>query len=67
MGPVHDFEPDPLTQNFLDNLVSTWPRRIILKHIDYNGDLTTDDQYKEWIQLQKIKKDEFMIMKRTRK
>ena len=51
MGPVHDFEPGPLTQNFLDNLVGTWPHRIFLRHIDYNGDLTTDDQYKEWIQL----------------
>ena len=47
MGPVHDFEPGSLTQNFMDNLVGTWPRRTILRHIDYDGDLSTDDQYKE--------------------
>ena len=66
MGPVHDFEPGPLSQNFLDNLVGTWLRRTVLRHIDYNGDLTTDDQYKEWIQLQQTEKDEFMIIKKIR-
>ena len=52
MGLVHKFESGPLSQNFMDNLVETWPRRTILRHIDYDGDLSTDDQYKEWIQLQ---------------
>ena len=66
VGPVHEFEPGPLSQNFLDNLVGTWPRRTVLRHIDYNGDPSTDDQYKEWIQLQQMKKDEFMINKRTK-
>ena len=54
MGPVYNFEPGPLTHNFLDNLVGTWPRITIMRHIDYNGDLSTDDQYKEWIQLQQM-------------
>ena len=52
MGPVHDFKPGPLSQNFLDNLIETWPRRTILRHINYDEDLSTDDQYKEWIQMQ---------------
>ena len=47
MGPVHEFEPGPLSQNFMDNMTETWPRRTILRYIDYNGDLSTDDQYKE--------------------
>ena len=52
MGLVYEFEPGPLSQNFVDNLVGTWPQRTILRYIDYDGDLSTDDQYKEWIQLQ---------------
>ena len=60
MGPVHDFEASPLSQNFLDNLVETWPRRTILRYIDYNGDLSIDDQYKEWIQMQQTEKDDFV-------
>ena len=51
MGPVYEFGPRALSQNFVDNLTGTWPRRTILRQIDYNGDLSTDDQYKEWIQL----------------
>ena len=47
MGLVHEFEPGPLSQNFVDNLVETWPRRTILRHIDYDGDLSIDDQYKK--------------------
>ena len=46
MGSIYEFELGPLSQNFMDNLVETWPRRIILRHIDYDGDLSTDDQYK---------------------
>ena len=49
IGPVHEFGPGPLSQNFVENLVRTWPRRTILRHIDYDGDLSTDDHYKEWI------------------
>ena len=55
MGPVHDFELGPLSQNFLDNLVGTWHRKTILRHI-----------IKEWIQLQQTEKYEFMINKRIR-
>ena len=66
MGPVHDFEPDPLSQNFLDNLVEMLPHRTILRHIDNNGDPSTNDQYKEWIQLQQVEKDELTRHKRTR-
>ena len=47
MGLVHEFEPEPHSQNFLDNLVGTWPRKTILRHIDYDGDLSIDDQYKK--------------------
>ena len=46
MGPIHNFEPGPLSQNFMDNLVETWPRRTILKRIDHNGDPSINDQYK---------------------
>ena len=66
MRPVHEFGPKPLFQNFMDNLVRTWPRRTILRHIDYDGDLSTDDHYKEWIQLQQIERDEFVRSRRTR-
>ena len=66
MGLVYEFEPEPLSQNFLDNFFGIWPCKIILRHIDYNGDPSIDDQYKEWIQLQQMKKDEFMINKRIR-
>ena len=66
MGSVHEFEPGPLSQNFVDNLTGTWPRRTILRQIDYNGDLSTDDQYKEWIQLQQNKRNDFLVFKRTR-
>ena len=66
MGPDHDFEPGPLSQNFLDNMVETWPRRTILRRIDYNGDMSTDDQYKEWIQLQHNERNVFLVNKRTR-
>ena len=31
---MHDFEPGPLTQKFLDNLTMTWPRRTIHMNID---------------------------------
>ena len=51
MGPVHEFELGPLTQNFLDNLVAIWPHRFIERRINRDGDLSTDDQYKEWVQL----------------
>ena len=66
MGLVHEFEPGPLSQNFVDNLVGTWPRRTILRHIDYDGDLSTDDQYKEWIQLQQKERNEFVVNRRMR-
>ena len=49
---VHKFETRPLTQNFLDNLATTWPRRTIQRNIDYHGDSSTDDHYKVWILLQ---------------
>ena len=65
VGPIHEFELGLLSQNFLDNLVATWPRRTIQKYIEYDGDRSTDDQYKEWIQLQQREKDEFMKNKRT--
>ena len=44
-----EFEPGPLTQNFLDNLAATWPRRTIQKGINHDGDSSIDDRYKEWI------------------
>ena len=66
MGSVHEFEPGPLSQNFMENLTGTWPRRTILRQIDYNGDLSTDDQYKEWIQLQQNERNDFLVFKRTR-
>ena len=66
VGPVHEFGPGPVSQNFVKNLIATWPRRTILRHIDYEGDLSTDDQYKEWIQLQQTEKDEFVRLKRIR-
>ena len=66
MGPIHEFGPGPLSQNFMENLVRTWPRRTILRHIDYDGDLSTDDHYKEWIQLQQTERDEFVRSRRTR-
>ena len=44
-----EFEPGPLTQNFLDNLAATWPRRAIQRGINHDGDSSTDDRYKEWI------------------
>ena len=66
MGLVHEFELGPLSQNFVDNLVGTWPRRTILRHINYDGDLSTNDQYKEWIQLQQNERNEFMVNRRTR-
>ena len=47
VGPVYELEPGPLTQNFLDNLVAIWPRRFIERHINRDGDLSTNDQYKE--------------------
>ena len=56
MGLVHEFELGSLSQNFLDNLVKIWPRRTILRRIDYHGDPSTDDQYNEWIQLQQTEK-----------
>ena len=66
MGPVYEFKLGSLSQNFLNNLIETWPRKTILRRINYNGDLSTDDQYKEWIQLQQIEKDEFIRHKRIR-
>ena len=66
MGPVHEFEPGPLSQNFVDNLTGTWPRRTILRQIDYNEDLSTDDQYKEWIQLQQNERNNFLVFRRIR-
>ena len=66
VGPVHEFEPGPLSQNFVDNLIKTWARRTILRQINYNGDLSTDDQYKEWIQLQQNERNDFLVFKTTR-
>lgn len=66
VGSVHEFKLGPLSHNFLDHLVETWPCRTIMRCIDYDGDLSTDDQYKEWIYLQQTEKDEFMINKRIR-
>ena len=63
---VPEFETGPLTQNFLDNLVSTWPWRTIQRGIDYNGDPSTDDQYKAWICLQQTEKDEHVRLMQTR-
>ena len=64
--PVHEFEPGPLSQNFVDNLIETWLRRTIMRQINYNGDLSTDDQYKEWIQLQQNERNDFLVFRRTR-
>ena len=64
---VPEFETGPLTQNFLDNLVSTWPRRTIQRGIDYNGDPSSDDQYKAWICLQQTEKDEYVRFIQIRK
>ena len=50
----------------MDNLVGTWLRRTVLRHIDYDRDLSIDDQYKEWIQLQQNERNEFMVNKRTK-
>ena len=66
MGPVHEFEPRSLSQNFMDNLIGTWPRRTILRQIDYNGDLSTEDQYKECIQLQQNKRNNFLVFRKIR-
>ena len=66
MGPVHEFGSGPLSQNCVDNLTRTWPRRTIMRQIDYNGDLSTDDQYKNWIQLQQNERNTFLVSKRTR-
>ena len=66
VGPVHEFEPGPLSQNFVDNLIEIWPWRTILRQISYNGDLSTDDQYKEWIQLQQNERNDFLVFRRTR-
>ena len=63
---MHEFEPGPFSQNFLDNLVITWSRKTIQRYIEYDGDRSIDDQYEEWIQLQQREKDEFMKNKRTR-
>ena len=57
---VPEFETSPLTQNFLDNLAATWPHRTIQRGLDYNGDSSTDDHYKEWIRLQQTERDEFV-------
>ena len=35
-------------------------------YIEYDGDRSTDDHYKEWIQLQQREKDEFIKNKRTK-
>ena len=66
MGPIHEFGPGPLSQNFVDNLTGTWPRKTILRYINYNGDFFINDQYKEWIQLQQNERNEFMVFRRTR-
>ena len=66
MGPVHEFEPGPLSQNFMDNLAETWSRRTIMRQNDYDGDLSTDDQYKEWIQLQQNERNDFLVFRKTR-
>ena len=66
VGPMHEFEPGPLSQNFLDNLIATWPHRTIQRYIEYDEDRSTDDQYKQWIQLQQRENDEFIKNKRTR-
>lgn len=63
---MHEFEPGPLTQNFLDNMTVTWPQRIIKRNIDYNGDPSTDNQYTAWVQMQQTEKDDFIISRRTR-
>ena len=46
------FQPGPLTQNFMENMSATWPRRTIRRDITLDGDIITDDHYKAWIQLQ---------------
>ena len=61
-----EFETGPLTQNFLDNLVSTWPRRTIQRGIGHNGDPSTDDQYKAWVYLQQTEQDEHVRLMQTR-
>ena len=61
-----EFETGPLTQNFLDNLAATWPRRTIQRGLDHNGDSSTDDHYKEWIRLQQAERDEFVRFWYTR-
>ena len=47
-------------------MVATWPQRTIQRDIDYNGDPSTDDQYKAWIHLQQTETDEFIRNKRMR-
>ena len=66
MRPIQEFEPGPLTQNFLDNLIVTWPHRFVERRINRDEDLSTDDPYKEWVQLQKDKKEYVCARKRVR-
>lgn len=61
-----EFESGPLTQNFLDNLAVTWPRRTIQRGINYNEDPSTDHYYKEWVHLQQTEQDEFVRLWHTR-
>ena len=59
-GLIHKFEQGPLIQNFLDNLLALWTHRFIERCINYDGNLSIDDRYKEWIQLQKMEKNAFV-------
>ena len=64
--PTPGFQAGPLTQNFIQNLSSTWPRRTIRRNIAIDGDITTDDHYKAWIQLHRTEQDEFIMHQKTR-
>ena len=64
--PTHGFQAGPLTQNFIQNLSSTWLHRTIRHNISLDGDITTDDHYKAWIQLQQTEQNEFIMHQKTR-
>ena len=66
MEPIHGFQSEPLTQNFVENFSVTWPQRTIRRGISENGDTTTDDHYKMWIHLQQTEQDEFVKNQKTR-
>ena len=52
MTVLPHFEGFPLKQDFLNNVKSLWPRRLLERNMHLTANVITNDNYKAWVVMQ---------------